>query len=134
GTQTVDVIGIAGGHGTQDENITVNALKNIINFFTFLHRGRDINNVPVHQQQRQLQPLQLNLSHLKESEEQLEAEGGTEEIEPQIFNEGKLQFIGETNKEAIKAKFAILNIDQHQPGYNPLKLVILEDQDMIMSN
>ncbi|KAA6330700.1 MAG: hypothetical protein EZS28_053467, partial [Streblomastix strix] len=44
-TQTVDVIGIAGGHRIQDENITVNALKVVINFFTFLHRGRDINNV-----------------------------------------------------------------------------------------
>ncbi|KAA6398955.1 MAG: hypothetical protein EZS28_005521 [Streblomastix strix] len=117
--QTIDIIGIAGGHGAQDDNVIVSGLQNIISFFNFLHRGRQTQNVPVQMKQKQSQSLQLNILHLKQSEEQLEAEGGTEEIEPLLLNKGTLKFIGQINKEALQAKGAILNVDQPMPDYNP---------------
>ncbi|KAA6361717.1 MAG: hypothetical protein EZS28_042757 [Streblomastix strix] len=88
-------ISTASGHGEgQDEAVHIE-LINISIFIRYLHRGRDY--------KPSFPPLpQL----IKSTDEQIEEEGGNEEVEAQLCNNGQRDNIKE---KAIQIKATILN-------------------------
>ncbi|KAA6366187.1 MAG: hypothetical protein EZS28_038286 [Streblomastix strix] len=82
------------------------ALSNIGCFFNRIHEGRKIYYEDIDGYISF--PLQPELA--KHSEEQIEEEGGNEEIEALLINEGRKKFDDDSiNDRAIRAKYAILN-------------------------
>ncbi|KAA6358307.1 MAG: hypothetical protein EZS28_046165, partial [Streblomastix strix] len=90
-------IGTAGGSGDENDEDIWKGLSHIYWFLRYLHEGKIYIWKPF------VQPLPL---HVRMSEEQMEEEGGIEEIEAQRNNKGDS---GSIKYEANRAKAATLN-------------------------
>ncbi|KAA6371988.1 MAG: hypothetical protein EZS28_032485 [Streblomastix strix] len=102
-------VSTAGGDGEQEDEYILFGLYIISEFLKSLYQGRQTNEI----NPGPSFPQQISLA--RRSDEQIEEEGGNEEIETQLTNEGEI--IGDIKQTAIETKCQLLNyfIDEKNP-------------------
>ncbi|KAA6386979.1 MAG: hypothetical protein EZS28_017494 [Streblomastix strix] len=105
-------VSTAGGDGEQEDFGIFSGLYNISEFLKSLYQGRQTDNI------NPGPPFPQQISLARRSNEQIEEEGGNEEIEAQLINKGEI--FGQIKQTAKNSKCQLLNyfIDQRNPRPN----------------